>query len=149
MAEVRVYRTYFEPIDTSRADAAFRGCIESDLREALKDRKFKLLFHCPDESAAEENLALAAATSREDVAPLMFAESENEGDLILKKERDARTGKDSYYLVGSDPSFTKNAQVLIDGEIYRTDEKGKVDFGSVHPSLSDEMIVIVLPGGTF
>jgi len=144
LSESRLYRAYLEPIDTSKADKAIRQQIEADLRDALHRWPFKLLFYCREEVCAEEELALAAATEGKSTAPLMFAEREEDGDLILKIERDRATGADSYYLVGSDPAFTKNVELIIDGESYSTDDKGRVLFGEAPPWLADDTIVIVL-----
>lgn len=143
MSELRIFRAYFEPHDTEKADLAIRRRIESDLRQTLRGRRVKLLFFCPDESSAAEELALAAATERSSEAPFMFAEHEDEGDLILKRERDPETGADAYYLVGGDAAFTKNAQVLVDGELYKTDSKGRINFGDGFFTLCENSIIIV------
>jgi len=148
MSETRIYREYFKPIDTSEADGAIRQRIESDLRESLAGHRFKLLFYCPPESSAEEELALAAATETADETALMFAEREGEGDLILKRERDLATGEEVCHLVASDPAFSRNAEVIIDGEIYRADGTGRINVSGNPPCLSEDTIIIVFPAGS-
>jgi hypothetical protein len=147
MSEARIYRAYFEPVDTTKADLAISRRLRADLQEILKGRRHKLLFCCPDESSLDEALSLAAATDKADSAPLMFAEKEDEGDLIFKKEQDLATGKEACYLVSRDSDFVKNAEVLIDGQLYRPDAKGRLEFGDECPGLSEDTIIIVFPSG--
>jgi len=145
VSEVRIYRAYFQPVDTSKADLAINRRLRADLHELLRDRKHKLLLYCPDESSLDEPLSLAAATHQADSQPLMFAEESDKGDLIFKRERDLETGKETYYLVSRDSDFVKNAEVLIDCQLYRTDGKGRLEFGDECPRLDEGTIIIVLP----
>jgi hypothetical protein len=145
VSETRFYRAYFEPTDTAKADLAIRRRIESDLREELRGRRFKLLFFCPDDTAPSKELALAAATEPAAEASLIFAEREDESDLIFKKERDPMTGVETCYLVSGDRAFTENARVFIEGQFYSTNAKGCLEVGEDCPLLFEDSIIIVFP----
>jgi len=46
--------------------------------------------------------------------------------------------------VGGDPAYTKNVEVILGGDICRTDEKGRIPCGEKPPDLSEDTIVIVI-----
>ncbi|MCK4237383.1 MAG: hypothetical protein KAX38_09720, partial [Candidatus Krumholzibacteria bacterium] len=109
LSEIRIIHTFSKPIDTRKADIGILRRIETDIRVSLGNRRYKLLFYSIQEQIGEDRLALAAATSSTDGMPIIFAEREDEGDMILKQERDPLTGELVYYLISGDIDFYKNA----------------------------------------
>jgi hypothetical protein len=145
-SESLFYRAYFEPIDLSPAQKAVKQRLELNLRESLKGMNCRMLTFVPCEPSSEETLSLAAATEPAADRSMLYAEKDEEGDLIFKKERDPASGKESCYLIGGDTRVTRNAELLIDGEYCKSDERGRVVFEGAIPKLSEETVIIVFPG---